>query len=85
MGRTFFSKKFLGPCPAKDLERQLPSQNFKITKWSTKDLAPHVGSLSLPRWAQGPLLVHYRPGTPTYKLQVKTRSVTGIHVPPRDL
>jgi hypothetical protein len=35
--------------------------------------APPVGSQPLPRWAQGPLLVPYRPGTLAYKLQVQDK------------
>jgi hypothetical protein len=37
-------------------------------------MAPPAGSLPLPRWAWVPLLVPYRPGTPAYKLQAKTRN-----------
>jgi hypothetical protein len=48
-------------------------------------LAPPAGSQPLPRWTQGPLSVSCRPGTPTYKLQVKTRSGACTHMSPRDL
>jgi hypothetical protein len=45
-------------------------------------LAPPTGSQPLPRWVWGPVLVPCRPGTPTYKLQVKTRSGACTHLPP---
>jgi hypothetical protein len=47
-------------------------------------LATPAGLQPLPRWAWGPLSVSCRPGTPTYKLQVKTRrgcAPTCRHVP----
>jgi hypothetical protein len=43
-------------------------------------LTPPVGSLSLMRWARGPLSIPYRLGTPAYRLQVKTRSRMCCHV-----
>jgi hypothetical protein len=61
---------------------QLSSKKFKITERGAEELAPTTGSHPLSRWAQGPLLVPYRSGTPTYKLQVKTRSGTCTHMPP---
>jgi hypothetical protein len=45
-------------------------------------LATPAGSLPLLRWARGPLSVPCKLGTPTYKLQVKTRSGSCIHAPP---
>jgi hypothetical protein len=43
-------------------------------------LAPPTVLLPLLRWAQGPLLVPYRPGTPAYKFESKTRK-TYCHMP----
>jgi hypothetical protein len=48
-------------------------------------LAPHASSQPLLRWDHGPLSVPYRPGTPAYKLQVKTVGKTCIHVLPHIL
>jgi hypothetical protein len=45
-------------------------------------LASPVGSNPLPSWARGPVSVPYRSGTPTYKLQIKTRSRTCTHAVP---
>jgi hypothetical protein len=45
-------------------------------------LASPEGSLPPPRWARGPLSVPYRLGTPTYKLQVKTKSGACNHALP---
>jgi hypothetical protein len=39
-----------------------------------KILAPPAGSRPLLRWAQGPLSVPCRPGTPAYKIQTTVRS-----------
>jgi hypothetical protein len=39
-------------------------------------LAPPVGLQPLPGWARGPLSVPSRPGTPVYKLQVRTTAPT---------
>jgi hypothetical protein len=44
--------------------------------------APAVGSQPLSRRAWGPLSVPYRPGTPTYRIQDKTRSRACIHALP---
>jgi hypothetical protein len=41
-------------------------KKFKTTERGTKDMAPLVGSQPLPRWARGPLLAPYRPGTPPF-------------------
>jgi hypothetical protein len=46
-------------------------------------LAPPMGSLPPARWARGPLSIPCRPGTPAYKLQVKTKSETCNHASPR--
>jgi hypothetical protein len=43
-------------------------------------LAPPVVSLPLLRWVRGPLSVPYRQGTPTYRLESKTRK-TYYHMP----
>jgi hypothetical protein len=45
-------------------------------------LALHTGSLPLPRWTRGLLSVPWRPGTPTYRLQVKTRRRACYHALP---
>jgi hypothetical protein len=58
---------------------------FKITKRGAEELTQPAGSQPLPRWAQDPLSIPYRPGTPTYKLQVKTRSGACTHAPPHAL
>jgi hypothetical protein len=50
------------------LPLQLTGEEFKIAEWGVEELAPPAGLLPLPRWVRGPLLVPYRPGTPTYKL-----------------
>jgi hypothetical protein len=57
-------------------------KKFKTTERGTKDMAPLVGSQPLPRWARGPLLAPYRPGTPTYKLQVKIGTRACTQLPP---
>jgi hypothetical protein len=51
-----------------------PHHRFKAVKYKYHQshagenvLALPVGSLPLPMWAQGPLLVPYRPGTPVRK------------------
>jgi hypothetical protein len=64
------------------LSLQLLSKKFKITKQGIEELAPTVGSQPLPRWARGPLSIPYRLGTPTYKLQVKTRCGACTHMLP---
>jgi hypothetical protein len=64
---------------------QLTSKNFKIIERATEELAPPEGSLPLPRWARGPLLVPCRLGTPTCKIQVNIWSEAFIHVLPRSL
>jgi hypothetical protein len=64
------------------LPLQLPSEKFKVIGRSAKKLAPPTGSQPLPRWAQGPLSIPYRPDTSVYKLQIKTRSMACIHVLP---
>jgi hypothetical protein len=43
-------------------------------------LAPPAGSQHLLRWAQGPLSVPYRSGTPAYRLESRTRK-TYCHMP----
>jgi hypothetical protein len=46
-------------------------------------LDPPAGSQPLLRWAWGPLSVPYIPGTPAYRLQVKTKDKACAHVLPR--
>jgi hypothetical protein len=67
------------------LPLQLRSEKIKITEQGVEELAPPAGVQSLPRWAQGPLSVPCRPGTPTYKLQVKTKCKACLHTSPRAL
>jgi hypothetical protein len=64
------------------LALQLSSEKFKVTRRGAEELAPSVGSQPPSRWARGPLLVPYKPGTPAYRLQIKTRSRTCIHALP---
>jgi hypothetical protein len=45
-------------------------------------LAPPAGSQPLQSWAWGPLSVTWRSGTPTYRLEVKTRRMTCRHTLP---
>jgi hypothetical protein len=48
-------------------------------------LAPPTGLQPLSRWIRGPLSVPYKPGTRTYKLQVKIGSEVCTHAPPHVL
>jgi hypothetical protein len=43
-------------------------------------MAPPAGLLPLPRGARGPLSIPYRLGTPTYRHEVKTRSMACYHM-----
>jgi hypothetical protein len=46
-------------------------------------LVTHTSSLPPPRWARGPLSVPYRPGTPAYMFQAKTKGMVWTHTLPR--
>jgi hypothetical protein len=62
-------------CPLVKSNSRFAIPRYKVQKSSAgkEMLAPPAGSLPLPRWAQGPLSVPYRPGTLAYKFQVKTK------------
>jgi hypothetical protein len=61
---------------------QLLRYKFRIVAWDGAMVAPLAGSLPLPRWVWGPLLVPCRPGTPAYKHETKVKGRTCYHVLP---
>jgi hypothetical protein len=46
--------------------------------WGAEELAPATSSLPLLRWAQEPLSIPCKLGTPAYKLQVKTKDKVDV-------